>query len=332
MSEATEGALRERVGEMRRRIAVLRNEVGKAVLGQRDLVDQLLLAVVAGGHVLLEGLPGLGKTLLVKSLARSLGLAFSRIQFTPDLMPADITGTRVIEERQGERAFRFQPGPIFTNLLLADEINRATPKTQSALLEAMQEYSVTVGTTTHRLRQPFSVVATQNPIELEGTYPLPEAQLDRFLFKLEVTLPGEDDLVAVLEATTGDQHPELTAVLTGEELVELQQTARQILCGEHLVRYVAALVRASHPTADADPTTRRLVRFGASPRAGQAIILAGKARALLDGRPCVAKEDLLAVMLPAVRHRVVLSFEAEAEGTGIAELLAGWQVRAERHG
>ncbi len=331
MTEVTDDPkLREQAAHLVQKVELLRREIGKAVLGQDELIDKLLLALLAGGHVLLEGLPGLGKTLLVKSVADCMGLKFSRIQFTPDLMPGDVTGTRVIEEHDGQRSFRFQQGPIFANLLLADEINRATPKTQSALLEAMQESSVTVGNTTHRLEPPFSVIATQNPIELEGTYPLPEAQLDRFLFKLLVQVPDTDDLVAVFDATTRATTPELAQVMTGAELVELRQISRRILCGEHLLRYVAALIRATHPGADPniDDQTRRLVRFGASPRAGQAIILTAKVRALLDGRPCVAQEDLDATMLDSLRHRVVLSFEADAEDVGVADLLAVWRAGA----
>ncbi len=333
MTEVTDDPkLQEQAAHLVQKVELLRRELGKAVLGQDELIDKLLLALLAGGHVLLEGLPGLGKTLLVKSLADSMGLKFARIQFTPDLMPGDVTGTRVIEEHDGQRSFRFQKGPIFANLLLADEINRATPKTQSALLEAMQECSVTVGTTTHRLEPPFSVIATQNPIELEGTYPLPEAQLDRFLFKLLVQVPDMDDLVAVLDATTQATTPELTQVMTGTELVELRQISRRILCGEHLLRYVAALIRATHPgtKSDTDDQTRRLVRFGSSPRAGQAIVLSAKVRALLDNRPCVSKEDLDATMLDSLQHRVVLSFEADAEGVGVADLLAVWRAAAEQ--
>jgi MoxR-like ATPase len=313
------------------RIGVLREELGRAVLGQDALIEDLLTAVLAGGHVLLEGLPGLGKTLLVKSLASCLGLQFTRIQFTPDLMPADVTGTRVLDERGSERSFRFQRGPVFGNLVLADEINRATPKTQSALLEAMQEGSVTIGGETHALPKPFLVVATQNPIELEGTYPLPEAQLDRFLFKLLVENPAVDDLVRILGTTTAAETVTLRTVLSGAEVAEFQQIARSVLCGEHLLRYVAELLAASRPdAADADEGTRRLVRYGASPRAGQAMVLAAKVRALTDGRPSVAREDVDGVMLAALRHRVVLTFEAETEGRGVAELLPAWQRIAAR--
>jgi len=330
MTEVSDGQkLQARAVELVERVQALRKELAKVFIGHQNLVEQLLWAVLAGGHVLLEGLPGLGKTMLVNSLARCMGLSFSRIQFTPDLMPADITGTRIIEEHDGHRQFRFQKGPLFANLVLADEINRATPKTQSALLQAMQEGSVTVGHDTHQLVRPFNVIATQNPIELEGTYPLPEAQLDRFLFKLLIDIPPEDDLVKILDSTTGEAPAQLTTVMSGEEVVEFQSLARQILCGEHLLKWVAVLVRATHPDVDGDEATRRFVRYGASPRAGQAMVLAAKVRALLQARPCVAREDLEATLVPSLGHRLVLSFEAETEGIGIRELLEGWSRRAD---
>jgi len=330
MTELTDAdAIQARVRALRARVDVLREEIGRRLIGQAGLIEDVLTAVFAGGHVLLEGLPGLGKTLLVRSLADCLGLQFSRIQFTPDLMPADITGTRIIEEPDGQRRFRFQKGPVFANLVLADEINRATPKTQSALLEAMQEHSVTVGTETHRLIAPFHVIATQNPIELEGTYPLPEAQLDRFLFKLIVRTPGVNDVTRLLDATTGEEPEPLRPVLSGSEVMEIQALARRVLCGDHLLRYVAELLNATNPEGGgSDDRTRRLVRYGASPRAGQAIVLAAKVRALLDERASVSREDLHAVSLPALRHRVVLSFEADAEGVTVADLLGGWQEGA----
>lgn len=322
-------ALEDRAQQLVNRVQVLREEIGKALIGQDDLIFDLLTALLAGGHILLEGLPGLGKTLLVKSLASSLGLSFARIQFTPDLMPADITGTRIVEDIGGRLEFRFQKGPLFANLVLADEINRTTPKTQSALLEAMQEGSVTVADQTHILPQPFTVVATQNPIELEGTFPLPEAQLDRFLFHLLVPTPNKQDMVKILSATTTNAQPNLQPVLCGEEILEFKQLARQILCGQHLCEYVAEILRATDPEQpDASSHTKRLVRYGASPRAGQAIILAAKVRTLLDGRPAIAKDDLDHCMLPALRHRVVLSFEAEAENCRVADLLPEWQKAA----
>jgi MoxR-like ATPase len=323
--------LQQRSQELAQRVGVLRAEIQRVILGQDRLIDDLLTALLAGGHVLLEGLPGLGKTRLVRTLADCLGLAFARIQFTPDLMPADVTGTRILDERGGERQFRFQRGPVFTNLLLADEINRATPKTQSALLEAMQEGSVTVAGETHPVPAPFLVVATQNPIELEGTFPLPEAQLDRFLFKLIVETPPVGELVRILDATTSAQAVELRRIFSAAELVEFQGLARAVLCGQHLLRWVAELLAATHPDGpDAHAETRRLVRYGASPRAGQAMILAAKVRALLAGRPSVAREDLASAALPALRHRVVLTFEAESEGRGVTQLLPLWQESAEK--
>jgi MoxR-like ATPase len=322
---------RERAESLVRRIAGLREHLRSQILGQEELIEELLVAILAGGHVLLEGLPGLGKTLLVRSLGRGLGLEFSRVQFTPDLMPSDVTGTRIIDERGGERSFRFQPGPVFAGLLLADEINRATPKTQSALLEAMQEGSVTVAGTSHRLPQPFHVVATQNPIELEGTFPLPEAQLDRFLFKLEVRTPPVAALVRILELTTGPATATTPTELRAEELQEVQHLVRRVLCGSHLMAFVAELLHCTHPdSAHADDRTKRFVRYGASPRAGQAIVLGAKARALLDGRPSVTRDDLNRCLLPALRHRVVLTFEADAERASIAGLLPEWVASAER--
>jgi MoxR-like ATPase len=332
MSELREVAtVQARARELSSRIRLLREELGRAVLGQDDLISDLVVALLAGGHVLLEGLPGLGKTLLVKSLSHCLGLSFARVQFTPDLMPADITGTRMIETKGTERQFRFQKGPVFANLVLADEINRATPKTQSALLEAMQEGSVTVANETHPLPEPFAVVATQNPIELEGTYPLPEAQLDRFLFKLLVPPPGVGDLVRILDGTTGVSQPELRVILAGAELLEFRRLSRQVICGEHLLHLVAELIQATHPSsATADERTKRLIRFGASPRAAQAMVLSAKVRALLDDRAHVAREDLQASLRPALRHRIVLSFDAQAEGLIVEDLIDGWYAAAER--
>jgi MoxR-like ATPase len=323
-------ALERRATEAAGRMRELRAEVARVILGQDALVTELAVALLAGGHVLLEGLPGLGKTRLVKCLAGTLGLSFSRIQFTPDLMPADVTGTRIVDDRGERLEFRFQRGPVFANLVLADEINRATPKTQSALLEAMQEHTVTAGGETHVLPEPFAVIATQNPIELEGTYPLPEAQLDRFLFKLIVRAPGVDQLVRVLDATTGANEPSLRKVLGGDEVSEYQSLARQVICGVHLLRFVAELLRATDPAdAGASDRTRRFVRYGASPRGGQAIVLAAKVRALLDARPSVSREDLMASALPALRHRVVLSLEADAEGVAVQDLLPEWERAAE---
>ena len=322
---------RERARELVSKVGSLRRQIATQVIGQEALIDDLLVGVLAGGHVLLEGLPGLGKTLLVRSLSRGLGLDFARIQCTPDLMPTDVTGTQILDEADGERSFRFQRGPVFAGLVLADEINRATPKTQSALLEAMQEHSVTYGGITHRLPDPFHVIATQNPIELEGTFPLPEAQLDRFLFRLDVKTPPKAALVRVLEATTAGESPEVGVHLTSQELRELQTIVRQVLCGTHLLEYVASLVLATHPEAEeADEPTRRFVRYGASARAGQAIVLGAKARALLAERPSILREDIDRCALPALRHRVLLGFEAEAERVDVSTLYPAWRAQAER--
>jgi len=324
-------AVQQRASALVARVDALRQQLRRQVIGQEALIDDLLTAMLAGGHVLLEGLPGLGKTMLVRSLGRGLGLEFSRIQFTPDLMPSDATGTQVIDDEGGRRTFRFQPGPLFGGLVLADEINRATPKTQSALLEAMQEHSVTVAGTTHRLPDPFHVVATQNPIELEGTFPLPEAQLDRFLFRLDVKTPTVDAMTKILETTTSGAETEVEVLLRAEELRELQGLVRQVLCGTHLLRFVAELILATHPDReDCDERTRRFVRYGASARAGQAIVLGGKARALLAGRPAVALTDIEACLLPALRHRVLLGFEADAERIHVGDLLQLWRSAAQR--
>ena len=313
------------------RVAGLRAQLRRVVIGQDELIDDLLTALLAGGHGLLEGLPGLGKTLLVRTLAQGLGLPFARIQFTPDLMPSDVTGTQVLDDADGRRSFRFQAGPLFAGLVLADEINRATPKTQSALLEAMQEHSVTVAGTTHALPTPFHVVATQNPIELEGTFPLPEAQLDRFLFRLSVQTPTAEAMVQILASTTTRPNTLEGEALTREELRELQTLVRDVLCGTHLLRFVAELVLATHPDkARTSDRTSRFVRYGASARAGQAIVLGAKARALLAGRPAVVREDIDACLLPALGHRVLLRFEAEAERITQADLLEDWTNEAER--
>ncbi|MEQ1631056.1 MAG: AAA family ATPase [Planctomycetota bacterium] len=309
----------------------VRTMLNATVLGQEPLIDDLLVAILAGGHVLLEGLPGLGKTLLVRSLGQGLGLAFTRIQFTPDLMPTDVTGTTLVDEVGGRRSFRFQPGPVFGGLVLADEINRATPKTQSSLLEAMQEGSVTIAGETHRLPQPFHVVATQNPIELEGTYPLPEAQLDRFLFKLEVRTPSVEAMVRILAGTTSVATATSVVRLAVEDLLRLQNCVREVLCGNHLLQFTAELIAATHPdTEHTSDRTKRFVRYGASARAGQAIVLGAKARALLAGRAAVTREDLVACVLPALRHRVLLGYEAEVAGTAVADLLEDWMQAADR--
>ncbi|HLA23951.1 MAG TPA: AAA family ATPase, partial [bacterium] len=286
------------------------------IVGQEGLIDQVLIAFLAGGHVLLEGVPGLGKTLLVKTLAQTLDLVFARIQFTPDLMPADIIGTNVVmQDPDGRRYFEFQRGPVFTQVLLADEINRATPKTQSALLEAMQEHAVTAAGTSYHLDEPFFVLATQNPIEMEGTYPLPEAQIDRFLFKLKVEFPSARDLVEIIDRTTAVEQPVAAVVAGGDQIREMIGLAREVEAASHVKTYAVRLVQATHPTErQAAPLAKRYVRYGASPRGVQALILAGKVRALMAGRANVSLADLKALALPALRHRVILNFEGEAEG------------------
>jgi MoxR-like ATPase len=309
--------------QFRETAARIEGEVGKYIVGQREVVRHTLICLVAGGHALLEGVPGLGKTMLVRTLAQVLDLDFARIQFTPDLMPADIVGTDILEEAEdGRREFRFQPGPVFTNLLLADEINRATPKTQSALLEAMQERTVTVANRSYPLGAPFLVLATQNPIEMEGTYPLPEAQLDRFLFKVNVTFPSSRELVEILNRTTGDAEPMVGVVADGPTVVAMGTLARQVPVASPVSDYAARLAIATHPESDAAPdVVRRYVRYGSSPRGAQALILGGKVTALLAGRYNVAFEDLRDVALAALRHRVLLNFEAQAEGVSGDEVV-----------
>src|SRR3989440_1427702 len=292
----------------------LEGELARLIVGQKPLVRDTFIALIVGGHVLLEGVPGLGKTVLVRSLGQTLAMSFSRTQFTPDRMPADIVGTNVISEEDGRREFHYQAGPIFANLVLADEINRATPKTQSALLEAMQERTVTVGTQTRPLPSPFFVLATQNPIELEGTYPLPEAQLDRFFFKVLVPFPSAKDLLESARRTTGESTPQLHAVADAEAILAAQRVAREGPIAEHALLYAARLIGATHPDRTELDGGRRYVRWGASPRGLQTLVLAAKVRALLEGRYNVAFDDLSAVAQPALRHRIFLQFEAEADG------------------
>ena len=294
----------------------IERELGRLMVGQAELIRLTLTAMIAGGHVLLEGVPGLGKTVLVRSLGDVLDLHFSRVQFTPDLMPADITGTHIVtEDEQGHRRFEFQAGPIFTNLLLADEINRATPKTQSALLEAMQERQVTVGDRTRALPDPFFVLATQNPIELEGTYPLPEAQLDRFFFKVLVPFPGPEDLAEIARRTTGTEGAQLRSVAAASELAQMSELAREVPVASHVMDHAVNLVVATHPErAESPETVKRYVRWGSSPRGLQTLVLAGRIRALLDGRFNLSMEDVDAVANAALRHRVFLNFEADAAG------------------
>ncbi|MGL4421705.1 MAG: AAA family ATPase [Gemmataceae bacterium] len=304
----------ERAAEFRQRFAALEAEIGKVIVGQPDIVRGVLTCLFVNGHVLLEGVPGLGKTLLVRTLAAALSLKFSRVQFTPDLMPSDIIGTNIITEGNGQRDFRFQAGPLFAQIVLADEINRATPKTQSALLEAMQEHSVTVGGTVHILEEPFFVLATQNPIEQEGTYPLPEAQLDRFFFKLTVPFTTREELTTILDRTTRNDFPKAGKVMDASEITQWQALVREILIASPVQDYAIRLLLATHPNNEfAGPETNRLLRAGGSPRGAQALILASKVRALLDGRYNVSFEDIRMSYLPALRHRVLLNFEAQAE-------------------
>ena len=301
----------------------LRSEVGKVIVGQEDIVDGTLSALIAGGHVLLEGVPGLGKTLLVRTLADALHLQFSRVQFTPDLMPADLVGTNVVmETADGRKKFEFQKGPIFANIVLADEINRATPKTQSALLEAMQEHHVTIGGETYHLPEPFLVMATQNPLEMEGTYPLPEAQLDRFFTKLLVRYPTAENLEDILDRTTGALAPHAEPVITGERIIELRKLARQIPIADEIRRHAINLVLATHPdNALATDMVRRFVRYGSSPRGAQGLILAAKISAILDHRYHVSRDDLQSAAHSVLRHRMILNFEGQAENISTDEVI-----------
>ncbi len=311
------------VEEFRQAVDDIEYEVGKVIVGQQELVRQLLLTLLGGGNALLEGAPGLGKTLLINTLADVIHCSFSRIQFTPDLMPADIVGTTVIAaDETSQRYFRFEPGPVFSNIVLADEINRATPKTQSALLEAMQERRVTVARSTYELERPFFVLATQNPLEMEGTYPLPEAQLDRFFFQIQVEFPTHDELVEIAQRTTGGEEPIPETVTSGAKIVAMQHLARQVPIAQHLVDYAVNLLEATHPQHSGSPdVARRYVRYGASPRGMQAMIVAAKITALIDGRHNVDYADLQAVALPALRHRLILNFEGQAEGITPDEIL-----------
>lgn len=290
-------------------------EIGKAIIGQKDIIRQTILAILSDGNVLLEGVPGLGKTELVKAISKVFDMSFSRIQFTPDLMPADVTGTSLILKEGDRNVFQFEPGPVFAQLVLADEINRATPKTQAALLEAMQEKTVTAGRKTYELPSPFLVLATQNPIENEGTYPLPEAQLDRFLFKLQVDFPTKEELREILQITVGTARPQLEKMVSGEEILQMRELIRQMPVADAVMDFALSLVVATHPeTADAPEVVKKYVTAGASPRAAQAIIKTAKARAMMEGRFNVAFEDVRYVAYPALRHRLILNFEAVADG------------------
>ncbi|NLF07882.1 MAG: MoxR family ATPase [Pirellulaceae bacterium] len=302
----------------------IREEISKFIVGQEEIIEHVLLAAVSGGHVLLEGVPGLGKTALVHTFSRAVRLKFSRIQFTPDLLPADVVGTQVLVERNAGRELRFQPGPVFCNILLADEINRATPKTQSALLETMQEKAVTVAGQTHPLAAPFFVLATQNPIEQEGTYPLPEAQLDRFFFKLFVDVPDHRQFSMILDRTGGLQPPMIEPVASGEDLLEMERTLRGVPVDGEIQDHLIRIVRSTHPSCESAPAAvRQFVRYGASPRGAQAILAASRGRALLAGRYHVSREDVEAVAVSALRHRIILSFEGEAEGVRTDDIISG---------
>jgi MoxR-like ATPase len=324
----------DQIDLFRERFVRITKEVGRRIVGHEEVVEKTVTSLLAGGHVLLEGIPGVGKTSLVHTLADVLHLKFSRIQFTPDLMPADIVGTNIVQEHaHGGMFFEFQQGPIFANVVLADEINRATPKTQSALLEAMQELTVSVGKTTYKLEQPFLVLATQNPLEMEGTYPLPEAQLDRFFFKLRVQYPPEAAMHQILDRTTQDTTSEVTRVLDGPEILEMRHVARAVPIAKPVQGYAIRLTLGSHPDSPyAPPLVKRYVRYGASPRAAQALVLAGKIHALTRGNAFVSVEDVRSAVLPALRHRILLNFEGEAEqvnpDTIVAELLASVPTEA----
>jgi MoxR-like ATPase len=319
----TSAAIEAQVADFQSRYHAIEAETGKVIVGAKDVVAQTILCLMIGGNALLEGVPGLGKTMLVRTLAQVLNLQFSRIQFTPDLMPADIVGTSIVStDEHGTRTWQFQSGPIFGNLILADEINRATPKTQSALLEAMAEGSVSVAKKTHRMPDPFFVLATQNPIEMEGTYPLPEAQLDRFAFKISVESPALADLLTILDRTTGTETPVPNTLINAEQIVTMKRLVRAVPVASHVKDYIGRLVLATHPATPGSPEiAKKYIRFGASPRGAQAIILAAKVLALRDGRYNVSFEDVRQVLAPALRHRLILNFEGQAEGLSTDSLL-----------
>jgi len=316
-------SIEQRAEQFKQAFAVLQAEIGKVIVGQKEIVEDTLVCFFARGHALLEGVPGLGKTMLVRTLAAACNLDFSRIQFTPDLMPADIVGTDVVhEDENGHRVFEFRPGPIHSQIVLADEINRATPKTQSAMLEAMQEGTVTIGRKTYTMRQPFFVMATQNPIEMEGTYPLPEAQLDRFLLKVHVALPAKDDLKEILARTTDAACPAASKVIDTEEAEAYRAFIRELLAADNVKDYAVRLVMGTHrESVYAPDTVKKYVRYGSSPRGAQALTMAGKVYAAMDGRLQVAFEDIRRAAYPALRHRILLNFEGEAEGITTDEIV-----------
>lgn len=324
MTAAEMGSDERAVEEIRAAREKIHEEIGRVIIGQKEIIDHLLIAMFSGGHCLIVGVPGLAKTLIVSSLSAMLDLEFSRIQFTPDLMPSDITGTDIIQEdpETGNRAFRFLPGPIFANVVLADEINRTPPKTQSALLQAMQEHQVTTGATTRSLKEPFFVLATQNPIEQEGTYPLPEAQLDRFMFMLFIYYPSVDEEVEIVQTTTSRSVPVLGKVMSGDDIVRLQALVRKVPVSDEIARYAVELVNGTRPDAGAAPDfIREFVAWGAGPRASQYIILGSKTRAVLLGRYTPTEDDVRAVVRPVLRHRIVTNFNAEAEGVTVDAIL-----------
>lgn len=304
------------VKEFIQKINDVKDEIGKAIIGQKDIVEQVLIAILCEGNVLLEGVPGLGKTQLVKTIGKVMDLEFSRIQFTPDLMPADVVGTNIIShDENGNSQFTFQKGPIFSNIVLADEINRATPKTQSAMLEAMQEKTVTVGNSTYRLEKPFFVLATQNPIEMEGTYPLPEAQMDRFMFKLDVKFPNVEELTEIVNITTVKEENELHKISNGKEIMEMAKISKEIPIAKSVMEYAMKIVLATHPeNANSPEITKKYIRFGSSPRGAQAIIKAARVKALIEGRYNVAFDDINYIAYPVLRHRIILNFEAVSDG------------------
>ncbi len=316
MAEESNAKVQEAVAAFQKDCQKIQNEIGKMIVGHEAIIEGVIVAMLAGGNVLLEGVPGLGKTMLVRTLSETLGLHFSRIQFTPDLMPSDILGTTVlVESEDGEKHFRFEKGPIFANIVLADEINRATPKTQAAMLEAMQERSVTISKETMKLADPFFVMATQNPLEMDGTYPLPEAQLDRFLFKLIVTFPNLEELHTIMERTTQRDQPDVNEVIGQDRLVQMKMFARDVPVARHIQDYALRLLQATHPDQPGAPDiTKRFVRYGSSPRGAQAILMSAKVRALFDGRFNVSSDDIRESARAALRHRIILNFEGEAEG------------------